>query len=130
MTLPHLYSGTQQLFMLRQMLVREEGGTLILCDAIPRAWLQPGKRTAVTNAATPWGPVSFAIESLKGRREIGVRVDLPRRSRPEAVRLRVRTPDGSPLRSVRVNGAKWSDYTRDSVTLPPGRATCRVTVGY
>ncbi len=38
-TLPHTYSNTQQLRLLRNMLVREEGDRLWLGQAIPRAWL-------------------------------------------------------------------------------------------
>ena len=47
-TLPHLYSCTEQLRLLRNLLVREDGDILRLAQGIPRAWLEPGKHVAVT----------------------------------------------------------------------------------
>ena len=49
-TLPHLYSCTEQLRLLRNLLVREDGGVLWLGQGIPRAWLEPGKHVAVERA--------------------------------------------------------------------------------
>jgi len=56
MTLPHTYSNTQQLFMLRTMLVRDEGDELILCSGMPRAWLTDGQHVGVEGAETAFGP--------------------------------------------------------------------------
>ena len=48
---------------LRLLLVHETPAGLELAFSTPRAWLAAGKRVAVTNAPTAFGPVSFAIET-------------------------------------------------------------------
>jgi hypothetical protein len=60
-TLPHLYSCTEQLRLLRNLLIREDGDTLHIAQDIPRAWLQSGKHVAATDAPTTFGPVSFSM---------------------------------------------------------------------
>jgi hypothetical protein len=62
-TLPHLYSCTQQLRLLRMMLLRDEGDELRILPAAPFAWLETGKAVRVENAPTRFGAVSYAIES-------------------------------------------------------------------
>ncbi len=54
-TTPHLYSGTQQLRLLRMMLLDEEGDELVIGRAVPRAWLAPGQHVTVQNAPTRFG---------------------------------------------------------------------------
>ncbi|HET8549344.1 MAG TPA: hypothetical protein VFL57_15130, partial [Bryobacteraceae bacterium] len=40
-------------------------------------------------------------------------VDVPGRTRPKALLVRLRHPDGKQLRSVTVNGASWMDFEAD-----------------
>ena len=47
LTLPDLYSNTQQLRLLRNMLLREDGNRLLIGQAIPRPWLEHGKQIVV-----------------------------------------------------------------------------------
>jgi len=60
-TLPHTYSNTQQLRMLRMMLVRETDNNLVLASGTPRAWLGSGKPIKAANAPTQFGLVSFTL---------------------------------------------------------------------
>ena len=69
-TLPHLYSGTQQLLLLRNMLIREDGDQLWLGQAIPRPWLENGKEVRVDDAPTLFGKTSYAMQSRDGARRI------------------------------------------------------------
>ena len=54
-TLPHTYSNTQQLRMLRMMLVKEEAGELWLAPGTPRAWLDTREGFAIRNAPGHYG---------------------------------------------------------------------------
>jgi len=130
MTLPHLYSGSQQLFMLRTLLVREQGGKLVLCDATPRAWLQSGKRIEVTGAPTEFGDVSFVVESRADQGEIRAIIDPPMARTPSAIVLRLRHPTAKPLASVRVNGVPWPDHDDEAIALPTGWGRLKVTARY
>ncbi|MGD0898266.1 MAG: hypothetical protein ABR915_10560, partial [Thermoguttaceae bacterium] len=48
---------------LRNLLVMEEGTTLWLARATPRAWLEQGKKISVKNGPTHFGPVDYTILS-------------------------------------------------------------------
>lgn len=64
-TLPHTYSNTQQLRLLRNMLLREdaEGTTLRIGQGIPKHWLEDGKQVQVQDAPTLYGNVSYTMKS-------------------------------------------------------------------
>ncbi len=100
MTLPHLYSCTQQLRLLRNMLINEDGDTLRIGQAIPREWLRPGKQVRIEDAPTCFGPVSCRIASGADG-TIQVRLDPPHRDPPGCVRIRLRHPDQATIASVK-----------------------------
>jgi len=95
----------------RNMLVREcDDGSLLLCQAVPRKWLEHGKRIRVKRAPTYYGPLSMTIESRAAVGEIRAVVELSNRRRPDALLVRFRHPDAKPMRSVVVNGRTWTDF--------------------
>ncbi len=116
-TLPHLYSGTHQLLLLRNMLLRECGDTLMLGQAIPRAWLEDGKEVRVEDAPTLFGDVGYSIKSHNGARKMTVRVDPPTKHPPKAIHVRLRHPAGKPIQAVMVDGLESKDFTADTVIL-------------
>ena len=61
-TLPHLYSCTEQLRLLRNLLLREDGDVLWIGQGIPREWLENGKHVAVNSATTTFGDVTYRID--------------------------------------------------------------------
>ena len=121
---------------LRLMLVHEtrdaagEPDGLQLAYATPRAWLQPGKRIEVRQAPTSFGPVSFTIAAESGT--VRVTVDVPTRTMPKAVSLRLRLPHGLRLTRVTVGGKPWRRFDSASGTVDlSGRAgTVRLTAAY
>jgi len=129
-TIPHLRTGSQQLRLLRSMLVREEGDQLILAQAAPQAWLEHGKQICVENAPTYFGPVSYAIESQVDQGKIAVRIDPPKRSSPASIVLCLRHPQAKPIRTVRVNGRPCDRFTADRITLSAGQEPVKVEVEY
>jgi len=129
-TTPHLYSGTQQLRLLRMMLLREEGERLLIGHGIPQAWLKSGKRIEVRNAATAFGPVSFVIESAAGAGDIRVQLDPPVVRPPASIEIRLRHPAGRRLTGAIVNGKPVAAFADDALRLPPQRGATQIRLSY
>ena len=93
---PNAASNASFLETLRLMLVhetRDRTGAphgLELAYATPRAWLEPGKRIEVHRLPTSFGPISFSAVASSG--SVHVSIDVPDRSRPTTLRLRLRLP--------------------------------------
>lgn len=92
-TLPHTFSCTSQLRLLRYMLLREEGNDLILCQGVPTAWLEPGKQIAVRNAPTLFGPVSYQTDVPDSTR-LNMHLVPPSRNAPKTITIHLRHPAG------------------------------------
>jgi len=129
-TLPHLYSCTQQLRLLRNMLVREDGTTLRIGDAIPRAWLEDGKKIEIRSAPTEFGDVSVSILSDVKAGRIKVQLSPPTRWTPKLVRITLRHPASIPIRAVLVDGKAYKRFTTDSIELAGVRKPVTVDVRY
>lgn len=127
-TLPHTYSNTQQLRLLRNMLLREDGDDLRIGDAIPRPWLAAGKRVAVKAAPTRFGPVSFAIESDENT--VTVHVDPPTRNAAKAVKIRIRHPSQQDIRVVACEPKADVSFKGDLVELRGLKKPVEVLIRY
>ena len=118
----------------RDMLLNErDNQTLLLGQAIPRTWLEAGKRIAVRNAPTYFGPLSFTMESQTATGSITARIDLSDRNPPRELLVRFRHPQEKPLRSVLVNGKPWKDFDvkKEWVRIPkPVAGSYVVTAQY
>jgi hypothetical protein len=130
LTLPHLRSGTQQLRLLRMMLVREQGDHLLLAQAAPQHWFKPGQQVAVQNAPTAFGPVSYTIRSAVDQGRVTVQLTPPRRNPPKDIRLFVRHPEGKPIQQVLANGQPLKTFDAGSVTLATPQAPITVELRY
>lgn len=58
---PHGWTAAYYILLLRNMLMREAGETLELLPCVPESWLAPGRRIAVRNATTYFGPFGFEV---------------------------------------------------------------------
>jgi hypothetical protein len=105
---------------LRAMFVREQGSDLYLGQAIPRYWLTDGQRVSIRRAATHFGPTQLEIESRVGAGEIRARFAPPERNRPKTIYLRLRHPEGKPMRAVTLNGQKYDQFDagKEWIVLP------------
>jgi hypothetical protein len=112
----------------RDMLVMEDGGTLWIARGTPRVWLEQGKRIAVKDAPTYFGPLTYEIVSDVDNGKIAATVEIPSRNPPKAVFLRFRHPKTAPIKSVTVNGKLWNSYNRDKETIILKDLTGTVTV--
>lgn len=137
MTLPHTYSNTQQLRMLRLMLVRTEGDDLLLASGTPRAWLEAGKNITVKRAPTQYGLLSYSIVSDQNGHEIHAVVEPVIRKAathlPAHVKLWLRHPStGGMAGTVTVNGKTGASLQSDAIELPGSMLNQKldITVSY
>jgi hypothetical protein len=113
---------------LRSLFVREEGEALLLGQAVPREWLQEGRRCGIENSASYFGPTSVLYSG--GKDEIIAQVDGPRRNPPKEVRVRFRDPQGRSPAFVTVNEKPWTDIKGEWVQLPGSIGTAVVKARY
>ena len=120
--------------MTRWLLVFEDpqSETLWLGKAVPRAWLEDGKSTSVSDAPTRWGRVGYLIESHMKARNITAKVQLPS-AFPAVTKLRLRAPENAKIKSVILNGKSWTQFNPDeeTITIPAGMSgTVHLTAQY
>jgi hypothetical protein len=95
----------------RNMLVHELSDDMLwLLQATPRKWLEDGKRIEVQRAPTYFGRLSMKVESRVALGSIAVEIDMPDREAPRVLFVRLRHPQGKPIRSATVNGKPWTDF--------------------
>ena len=119
-TLPHTYSCTQQLRLLRDMLIREDGDSLRIGEAIPRTWLADGKKIEMRDVPTSFGKVSVRMVGNKD----GLVVDIDPTDRsdptdptdhPKSIFVTLRTP--KPIKAVRLDGRDCGRIRGETVEL-------------
>jgi hypothetical protein len=116
----------------RIMLVNERGDDLWLAPFVTTHWMKDGMKTSVRNAPTRFGKVGFEIVSNAAQGEIEAVVRLPKDCTAKNVILRLRHPDGKPIKSVTVQGKphKNFDPKNDTITLAPSEETITVVARY
>jgi hypothetical protein len=121
---PNGASNAAFLETLHQLLVQETATGLRLAFATPRGWLRPGRRIAVSNAATRFGPLSYSLEAAD--RTVRVHLDVPSRRPPATLALRLRLPAGR--RIVSVSPARRFDARTGTVDLSGERGSLDLVV--
>jgi hypothetical protein len=103
-------NGTAGWFMenFRNLLVMEEGDSLWVARATPRAWLQQGKKISVRNAPTYFGTLAYEISSDADQGKISATLEIPERRPPKSIFLRFRHPRAAPIQSAKVDGRPWA----------------------
>ncbi|MCL5096284.1 MAG: hypothetical protein M1608_01855 [Candidatus Omnitrophica bacterium] len=127
-------NGTAGWFMenFRDLLVMEEGDTLWLARATPRAWLEQGKKISVKNAPTYFGMLDYEIVSDVDNGQIKATIEMPAQNPPQSVILRFRHPKSSFIKSVTVNGKDWVrfDQAKETIELKNLKGRVVVTANY
>jgi len=118
----------------RNMLIQElDDDTLLLFAATPRKWLEDGKKITIERAPTYYGKLSAVVESQADSGEITARIEMPGSVKAKDLLVRFRHPRGSPISSVKVNGALRTDFDiqKEWVRIRnPRRETYYITVQY
>lgn len=94
----------------RFMLVRENGQDLWLAPYVTTHWMKDGMAVGVENAPTQFGKVSFTITSHVNKGYIEATITPPVRSTPNSLVLRLRHPEGKPVKSMTVDGKVHTDF--------------------
>ncbi|MFQ6047769.1 MAG: hypothetical protein ACE5K7_00210, partial [Phycisphaerae bacterium] len=118
------------MWLIRRMLVDEQGDQLLLGGYIPRAWLGDGQTVGFEDLPTHFGRMSLSIESRLSVGAIVATIWPPTRRPPELIRLRLRHPDGARPRQVLVNGQRHSRLEADQILIEPTRRRIDVYAGY
>lgn len=111
----HPDNGTAGWFLenFRNLLVMEEGNSLWIARGTPRPWLEAGKRISVKNAPTYFGAANYEIVSSVDRGTITATIEVPSRTAPQRVLVRLRHPQQRPIQNVTVNGQTWTNFQPD-----------------
>lgn len=104
----------------RLMLVMERGEELWLAPFVTTNWLRDGMTVAATNAPTRFGRTSFRIVSAVAAGHIDATITPPVRAQPQVIVLRLRHPQGKPIREVIVNGQSHRDFDATAGTIRLG----------
>ena len=104
---------------MRQMLVLERGQSLELGLGVPQAWMRDGQQVSIQRAATFFGPLDLHIRSRANLGEVSATVRLSKTEQPRTIALRLRHPEGKPIKSATVNGHAASvNSARQLIELP------------
>lgn len=116
----------------RFMLVMEHGDQLWLAPLVTNQWFRDGMVIDVRNAPSSFGTVGFRIESRLRDGFITAVIEPPGRLPPRHIVLRLRHPDGRPIKAVEVNGKVHTDFEveRECIRLAPAEETIRVRASY
>jgi hypothetical protein len=74
----------------------------------------------IEHAASHFGPLSLRLRSQADGGQITAVLVPPERNRPHSIYLRLRHPQGKPIRSVTLNGASYDrfDAQKEWIVLP------------
>jgi hypothetical protein len=111
---PHGWFAAELVALVREALVHDDAGGIALHEALPPAWLRPGRPTEVRGAPTRFGRVDVTLVPRAGGATL-------RWSAPEGVPLTWRVPLG--VRDVRAPGLE-AGATR--LRLPAARGELRL----
>lgn len=116
----------------RIMFVAERGDELWLAPFVTNQWLKDGQEVAVRNAPTRFGKVGYTITSKAAQGEIEAVVQLPEKCTAKKVVLRLRHPEGKPMKAVTVQGKPHADFDakKETVTLEPSDGPITVRAAY
>jgi len=99
------------------MMVMERGDELWLAPFVTDQWLKDGMIVGVRNAPTRFGPVSYRIESSIKSGVVKAELDPATRTPPKAAVLRLRHPEGKPIRQVAIEGQDASGFETGKDTV-------------
>jgi hypothetical protein len=83
--MPHSWAAAELISLLRDMVLTEQNGALLVNGGAPAGWLDPGNHILLRNAPTYYGRVSIDLQryssdllvSLSGKPPLGWRVRIP-----------------------------------------------------
>jgi hypothetical protein len=102
------------LMQTRWMLYLEEGDTLSMLKAIPRKWLEDGKKIVLSGVKSYFGAIIFNVESDLKNNVIKAEIKLESGRLPANVAIRLPHPEG--LKAIACEGGSYDPIT-ETVTV-------------
>jgi hypothetical protein len=62
--MPHSWAAAELISLLRDLVLAEQDGVLLVNPGTPDSWLDPGRRVVLSNAPTEYGPVSVRLSRV------------------------------------------------------------------
>jgi hypothetical protein len=114
----------------RDALVLESGGDLLLAAGVPRRWLASKEGIQVDRINSNFGPVGFSMRVGDAPKPTVVNVSPPTRNQPKHLWLYVRLPEQRKMASVEIDGKEWTNFdsARERIELPQTGKPLIVTV--
>jgi len=100
---------------------------LSLLKAVPRRWLEDGRRIELHDVATYFGRVNFIAKSRLADGVIEATAECARVRKPGEVRIRLPHPEG--LKPRAVEGGKY-DSASETVTVKPFNGHAKVVLHF
>ena len=113
---PHGWVASHYILLIRDMILREEPGRLILFSAIPDRWLANGKYIEIKDAPTFFGKTDVKLTSAISKGYLTLQLKRP--SDASFKGYTVKSPLGKPVKKVMVDGAGWKNFTGTEIKLP------------
>lgn len=113
--MPHTWAGSGIVNGVREMLIRETGGKLILLQGVPEKWLRDGNGIRLGGMPTWFGAVDVRARMTERRATI----ELGGTANPPDGFEIFWPVEGKPSR-VAVDGKSWGDYDATSCRVPAG----------
>jgi hypothetical protein len=110
------------------MFVLDRDDELWLAPMATDRWLQDGMKIEVRNAPTRFGRVSYKITSAVGDGHIDAEIQPPTRGTPKQLVIRLRHPEGKPIKAVTVNGKPHQEFDAGKEIVRIAPTTERVTL--
>ncbi|MBN2577817.1 MAG: NPCBM/NEW2 domain-containing protein [Pirellulales bacterium] len=116
----------------RTMFVTERGDDLWLAPFVTNHWMKNGMKVAVRNAPTEFGAVGYTITSAAADGHIDAVVQLPPQCPAQKIVLRLRHPEGKPIRSVTLDGKPYTNFDpkTETITWTPQEGTVTIRANY
>jgi hypothetical protein len=110
----------------------DRGDDLWLAPFVTNSWLKDGMTVAAGKIPTRFGSTSYRITSHVRDGYIEASVDSPKRNPPKHIVLRIRHPEGKPMKSVTVDGKPHADFdpAGETVRLAPTAQPVQIRVNY
>lgn len=116
--MPHSWAAAELISLLRDMLISEDEGWLVVNSGAPDAWFRPGSRVAVLDAPTMYGPATVVLtrapDDVSRPPDLSVTLE---GSPPNGWHLRL---PGQPVRAIVDGVAREQMPTTNILTLEPG----------
>jgi hypothetical protein len=103
----------QFLVWLRTYLMTETDNILWICKGVPRKWYTEGKKIKFSGMASTFGVLDFEVESTDRYSTLCASLKLHVRKEPDEIYVRLRHPEGKPMKKVLVNGEDYHRFDRD-----------------